>query len=408
MSPLQDTDPLFDPFSPDFAQDPYPTYKRLREEDPIHWSPLGFWILTRFEDIEFIQRDRRFGQDIQHLLTRKYPNDPNIMDEPSSKTLAELIIMKEPPDHTRIRKLLVKAFNTRAVNAMRQQIQRVIDELLDRLVPKGQMEFVGDFAFLLPALVICDWLGMPDEGREFFFKGVRPPTALLNPMPLDRAGLDAANADVLYTQQYIRGVCDLRRKEPRDDLLTALIQAEEEGEKLSEAELINNAGFLFFAGHETTKNLLANGLLSLHRYPEQLERLKADRSLLKNAIEEMLRFEAPSQMSSPRVALEDASIQGVEIRKGDLILAMQGAANRDPALFENPDQFDITRRDVKHLSFGGGIHFCLGAHLARAEAELAFDALLDRLPDLAVDDPQKAVWRPSFNHRSLTRLDIHW
>ena len=408
MNAPQPTDPLFDPFSPGFAQDPYPTYKRLREEDPIHWSPLGFWMITRFEDVDFVLRDKRFGQDIQHLLSRKYPDQPNILDEPSSRTLANLIVMKEPPDHTRIRKLFVHAFNFREVKAMRDTIQGVIDELIDHLIPQRKMDFVKDFAFRLPAIVICDWLGMPEEGREFFFGGVRPPTALLNPLPLDREGMDAANKDVLYTREYIKAVADLRRKEPRDDLLTALVEAEEDQEKLTEDELIDNAGFLFFAGHETTKNLIANGLLSLHRYPEQLALLKSDPSLVKNAVEEFLRFEAPSQMSSPRVALEDTSIQDVTIRKNDLVLTMQGAANHDPEVYDHPDELDITRKDIKHLSFGGGIHFCLGAHLARMEAELAFQSLLERLPDLAVDDPDGAVWRPSFNHRGLTRLDVHW
>ena len=401
-------DPLFDPFSPEYAQDPYPTYRRLREEDPIHWSPLGFWVLTRFEDVDFVLRDRRFGQDLPHLLTNKYPDRPDILDEASSRTLANLIIMKEPPDHTRIRKLFVHAFNLREVKAMRQGIQGVIDDLLEGLVDKGGMDFVREFAFLLPARVICDWLGFPEEGRDHFFSGLRPPTALLNPLPLDRKGIDEANADILYVREYIKGICDLRRKDPQDDLITALVEAEEDDERLSEDEIIDNAGFLFFAGHETTKNLLANGLLSLHRYPAQLEILKADRSLMKNAVEEFLRFEAPSQMSSARIALEDSSIRDVPIRKGDLVLTIQGAANRDPEVFERPDELDITRRDIKHLSFGGGMHFCLGAHLARLEAEMAFEALLDRLPDLAVDDPEGVTWRPSFNHRSLTRLDVHW
>jgi hypothetical protein len=401
-------DPLFNPFDPDFAQNPYPTYQRLREEDPVHWSPLGFWMVTRFEDVDRVLRDKRFGQDIEHLLTSKYPDQPGILDEPGSKTLANLIVMKEPPDHTRIRNLIVKAFNFREVKAMQESIQGVIDELIDHLEPQGKMDFVKDFAFRLPAIVICDWLGMPEEGREYFFSGVRPPTLLLNPLPIDREAMDAANEDVLYTRKYIKDVADLRRKEPRDDLLTALIEAEEDQGKLTEDELIDNAGFLFFAGHETTKNLIANGMLSLHRFPDQLALLKSDPSLVKNAVEEFLRFEAPSQMSSPRIALEDTVIGNQAIKKGELVLTMQGAANHDPELYDRPDELDITRENIKHLSFGGGIHFCLGAHLARMEAQLAFETLLERLPNLKVDNPQGAVWRPSFNHRGLTRLDVHW
>ena len=407
MNTSHPVDPLFDPFSPDYAQDPYPTYRRLREEDPIHWSPLGFWVLTRFEDVDYVLRDKRFGQDLTHLLTRKYPDTPGILDEASSRTLANLIIMKEPPDHTRIRKLFVHAFNLREVKAMRDSIQLVIDDILDRLQGRNTMDFVSEFAFLLPARVICDWLGFPEEGRDRFFGGLRPPTGLLNPLPLDRKAIDAANEDVLYVRQYVKEICDLRRKEPRDDLITALVQAEEDDERLTEDEVIDNAGFLFFAGHETTKNLLANGLLSLHRYPEQLQKLRADPSLTKNAVEEFLRFEAPSQMSSPRVALEDTAIRDIPIRKGDLVLTIQGAANRDPEIFDHPDELDIARPDIKYLSFGGGMHFCLGAHLARTEAEMAFISLLERLPNLKVDDPNNVIWRPSFNHRSLTRLDVH-
>jgi len=408
MSEKSKMDPLFNPFDPEFAQDPYPTYKRLREQDPVHWSPMGFWMVTRFEDVDFVLRSKVFGQDIEHLLTTKYPDQPEILNEAGSKTLSNLIVMKEPPDHTRIRNLIVKAFNFREVKAMQKSIQKVIDDMIDQLEPLGKMDFVKDFAFKLPAIVICDWLGMPEEGREYFFSGVRPPTLLLNPLPIDREALDAANKDVLYTRKYIKDVADLRRKEPRDDLLTALIEAEEEHGKLTEDELIDNAGFLFFAGHETTKNLIANGMLSLHRYPDQLELLKSDPSLMKNAVEEFLRFEAPSQMSSPRIALEDTAIGEQPIRKGELVLTMQGAANRDPDRYNRPDELDITRETPKHLSFGGGIHFCLGAHLARLEAQLAFETLFKRIPDLRVDDPTRAVWRPSFNHRGLTRLDVHW
>ena len=401
-------DPLFDPFAAEYVQNPYPTYRRLREEDPIHWSPLGFWVLTRFADVDSVLRDRHFGQDLPHLLQRKYPDNPEILDELGSRTLANLIIMKEPPDHTRIRKLFVHAFNLREVKAMRDSIQRVIDDILDRIEGRGAMDFVSDFAFELPARVICDWLGFPEEGRERFFGDLRPPTGLLNPLPLDRAAINAANEDVEYVRTYVKEICDRRRVEPRDDLITALVQAEVEDERLTEDELIDNAGFLFFAGHETTKNLLANGLLSLHRFPEQLELLKADPSLTPNAVEEFLRFEAPSQMSSPRVALEDTSIDGTAIKKGDLVLTIQGAANRDPAMHERPDELDITRPDIKHLSFGGGMHFCLGAHLARTEAEMAFRSLMARFPNLSVDAAQDITWRPSFNHRSLERLNVRW
>ncbi len=400
--------PLFDPLSSAYVQDPYPTYRRLREQAPIHWSPLGFWVVTRFEDVRAVLRDERFGQDLAYLLRRKYPDCPGILDEPCSRSLANLIIMKDPPDHTRIRDLFVHAFNFREVQAMRDSIQGVIDDLIDRLIDRREMDFVSEFAFALPARVICDWLGFPEDGRERFFSDLRPPTGLLNPLPLDGAAIEAANEDILYVRRYVKAICDSRRENPCDDLITALVKAEEADPCLTEAELIDNIGFLFFAGHETTKNLLANGLLSLHRYPDQLAKLKADRSLMKNAIEEFLRFEAPSQMSSPRIALEDALVGGVLIKKGDLVLTVQGAANRDPEVHCEPDVLDIARADIKQLSFGGGGHFCLGAQLARTEAELAFASLFDRLPGLTVSDPVNVTWHPSFNHRSLKRLPVRW
>jgi hypothetical protein len=319
------------------------------------------------------------------------------------------MLSRDPPDHTRLRGLVVKAFTAPRVEGMRTRIQRIVDESLDRVAGRGQMDLVADYAFRLPVVVICDMLGIPEEDREVFFVRERTAGRLLDPVPLTRAEIDAANASHLASVAYFQRLFDLRRREPADDLTTQLVQAEEHGNQLSNEELVANIILLFGAGHETTVNLIGNGLLALHRNPDQLALLKTRPELIGNAVEEFLRYDSSVQLAG-RVALEDIDdVGGKKIFKGEPVLCLLGSANRDPAAYPNrPDSLDITRPNIRPHSFGGGIHFCLGAQLARIEAEVAISTLLWRLPDLRLDDAVHPEWRPTFVLRGLMRLPARW
>jgi hypothetical protein len=271
------------------------------------------------------------------------------------------------------------------------------------------MDLIEDFAFRLPVTIICDMLGIPEEHREAFYTSSRDGGRLLDPVPLTKAEIEQANAGNLMAQMYFQQLFELRRKNPGDDLTTQLVQAEEDGSKLSNEELTANIILLFGAGHETTVNLIGNGLLALHRNPDQLALLKANPELITNAIEEFLRYDSSVQLTG-RVALEDIDdLGGKKIPKGESVLCLLGSANRDPAVYpDRPDRLDITRPKIRPLSFGGGIHLCLGAQLARIEAEVAISTLLRRLPDLKLDNAENPEWRPTFVLRGLRNLPASW
>ena len=400
------TQPLFNPLSPEFIRDPYPHYERLRTTDPMHQSPLGM-VASRHAEASLVLRDKRFGKDFAERTIRRY--GPKSMEEPVFRSMSHWMLQKDPPDHARLRGLVVKAFTARRVEDMRPRIQQVVDQTLDRIIPQGRMDLIEDFAFRLPVTIICDMLGIPEEQRELFYNGSRDGGRLLDPVPLSPEEIAKGNAGNQMAAMYFQQLFDLRRKQPGDDLITQLVQAEEDGSKLSNEELTANIILLFGAGHETTVNLIGNGLLALHRNPDQLALLKANPGLITNAIEEFLRYDSSVQLTG-RVALEDIEdLGGKRIPKGDSVLCLLGSANRDPAVYpDRPDQLDITRPNVKPLSFGGGIHFCLGAQLARIEAEVAIATLLRRLPELRLDDAENPEWRPTFVLRGLKRLPASW
>ncbi|MEY9879131.1 cytochrome P450 [Bradyrhizobium sp. USDA 329] len=398
--------PLFNPLSPDFIRDPYPHYDRLRTLDPIHVTPFGQFVTSRHADVSLVMRDKRFGKDFVERTTRRY--GPEIMNEPVFRSMSYWMLQADPPDHTRLRGLVVKAFTARRVEDMRPRIQQIVDEAIDAVIERGHMDLIEDFAFRLPVTIICDMLGIPEEHREVFYKSSRDGGRLLDPVPLSAEEIKQGNAGNLMAQMYFQQLFELRRRNPGDDLITQLVQAEEDGNKLTNEELTANIILLFGAGHETTVNLIGNGLLALHRNPDQLALLKARPELMEGAIEEFLRYDSSVQMTG-RVALEDVDLGGVKIPKGESVLCLLGSANRDPAVYpDRPDRLDVTRQNVKPLSFGGGIHFCLGAQLARIEAEIAIATLLRRLPDLRIDDVENPEWRPTFVLRGLKRLLASW
>jgi cytochrome P450 len=401
------TDPLFDPLSPDFIRDPYPFYERLRTTDPVHLTQHGNFLASRHAEASLVLRDKRFGKDFVERTVRRY--GPKIMEEPIFRSMSHWMLQQDPPDHTRLRGLVVKAFTARRVEDMRQRIQEVVDQTIDVVIDHGHMDLIEDFAFRLPVTIICDMLGIPEDHREAFYKGSRDGGRILEPVPMTPEEIAQANAGNAMAKMYFEQLFELRRREPGNDLTTQLVHAEEDGNKLTNEELTANIILLFGAGHETTVNLIGNGLLALHRNPDQLALLKSNPSLITNAIEEFLRYDSSVQLTG-RVALEEIDdLGGRTIPKGETVLCLLGSANRDPAAYpDRPDRLDITRPNVRPLSFGGGIHHCLGAQLARIEAEIAISTLLRRLPELRLEDADNPEWRPTFVLRGLKRLPASW
>jgi cytochrome P450 len=407
QSGAQPSEPLFNPLSPEFIRNPYPHYERLRNTDPMHVNAHGAFVASRHAEVSLVMRDKRFGKDYVERTIRRY--GPKIMDEPMFRSMSHWMLQQDPPDHTRLRGLVVKAFTARRIEDMRPRIQEVVDQAIDAVFGKGHMDLIEDFAFRLPVTIICDMLGIPEEHREVFYNGSRNGGRILDPVPLSPEEITQANAVDAMTKMYFEPLFEMRRRNPGNDLITQLIQAEEAGDKLSNAEMTANIVLLFGAGHETTVNLIGNGLLALYRNPDQLALLKANPSLMTGAIEEFLRYDSSVQMTG-RVALEDIEdLGGKAIPKGESVLCLLGSANRDGTVYpDRPDQLDITRSNVRPLSFGGGIHFCLGAQLARLEAEVAIATLLRRLPELKLDDAENPEWRPTFVLRGLKQLPASW
>src|ERR1700722_12381998 len=397
----------FNPRDPAFIANPYPAYHELRATTPVWRSPFGRSFLTRYEDCSLLMRDRRLGKGYTEpaALIRRF--GPTAMDEPAVLELSRMMLMRDPPDHTRLRGLVTKVFTARRIEDMRPRIQALTENLLDKAMDGGAMDAIRDLAFPLPVLVICDLLGIPEADRARFVTATASGAALLNPVPPTREELDRANESTQTSAAYFEPLFELRRREPRDDLLTLLVRAEEAGDRLTTEELRANVTLLFAAGHETTVNLIGNGIFALLREPAQWRALRDNPALIPNAIEEILRFESPVQ-SVARTVAEAIEFGGVAFDKGELIVALLGAANRDPAMFPDPDRLDVTRERLKPLSFGGGIHFCIGAQLARIEAEVVFSTLLRRMPELTLAAPETPSWRQSFTLRGLTELPVTW
>ena len=389
----------FNPMDPEFIADPYPTYHRLRAEDPVHHSPLGFWVLTRYEDVVAALRDPRLVKEpIAAFVAARFGA--------AMPAMGLSMLDRDPPDHTRLRGLVNKAFTPRVVEALRPHIQKIVDGLLARVEGAGTMDLIEEFAYPLPVTVICQMLGVPVEDRERFKQWgldiARGLDAILLPPDSDVARRSAAARRALA--EYFRALIAERRAAPRGDMLSDLIAAEEAGDKLSEDELLATCILLLVAGHETTVNLIGNGTLALLRHPDQLRRLRENPGLIAGAVEELLRYDGPVQRTA-RIPSADVTFDGLTIGKGEMVMPFIGAADRDPAQFPDPDRLDITRTDNRHIAFGWGIHFCLGAPLARVEGQIAIGTLVQRLPKLALatDRPE---YRQSLTLRGLTTLPV--
>jgi len=395
---------IFNPFDPVTRADPYPVYRRLREEDPVHRSPLGIWILSRYADIEPRLRDPRFSNDIRNANSLPLAAAEGV--EERLERRSKVMLFVDPPDHTRLRGLVNKAFTPRTVETLRPRAQEIVDDLLGRVEGEGGMDLIADLAYPLPVIVIAEMLGVPPEDRDVFHKWSTDLARSLDPLlPEDVMVTIEQSADE-FTEYFAKLIAE-RRANPGDDLLSALVAAEQAGDRLSEEELVSTCILLLVAGHETTMNLIGNGMLALLRQPDQLERLRADPSLVPNAVEELLRYDGTVQLTG-RTAKEPIDIAGRTVEAGEICIMLLGSANRDPDRFEDPERVDVGRADIKHLAFGGGAHYCLGAPLARVEAQIAFTELLRRLPAslrLATDQPE---WRDNIVLRGLKSLPLVW
>ena len=381
----------FNPLSPEFRLNPYPTYDMLRQHAPIFfWEQWQFYFLSQYDDCTVLLRDNRLGQGI---TSEEWAPE-------SQKDLVRLqkdwMLMKDPPDHTRLRGLVFKAFTPRMVEQLRDMIQAVTNRLLDKVQDKGEMDLIADLAYPLPVTVIAEMLGIPRQDQDQFHDWSN---ALARSLDLtdDPAVYDEASKAAAVFTEYLAHLADKRRRQPQDDLLSALVAVEEEGERLTANELYATASLLFVAGHETTINLIGNGTLALLRHPDQLALLQENEGLMKTAVEEFLRYDSPVQMTS-RLVLEEINYKGHTFPPNTQVAFLLAAANHDPQRFATPHQLDITRQKNQHLSFGGGIHYCLGAPLARLEGEIAFTTLLRRMPHFKL-----AVETPEFNDNYLLR-----
>jgi cytochrome P450 len=391
--------------SPEFKANPFPLLARLRAEQPLCRITLPdktpVWLVTRYEDVKTLLTDERFAKSRYNALTpeqlRKQPWVPP-MFRPLESTMVDL----DPPDHTRLRQFVYKAFTPRLIEQMRERVQTLANELLDAVTRKAEMDLIREYALPLPMTIITEILGVPTQDRDKFHKWSKVIVAV-----------DQFNANwrvipaIWMFNRYLRRFFKVRRADLRDDLVSALIQGEEAGDRLSEDELLAMVFLLLVAGHETTVNLIASGTLELLRHHDQMEKLRRDPTLIKSAVEELLRYTAPVFNSTERYAREDVTIQGVTISRGEMTLGVIGSANRDETVFENPDILDIEREPNKHLSFGHGIHYCLGAALARLEAQIAISTLLERMPKLQLKGPPESLrWRRSLILRGLAALPV--
>jgi cytochrome P450 len=394
--------------TPEFRENPYQFFSVLREHDPVHHTPFGVYLISRHADAATIVRDPRLSNNQRN--SELYESFVRAGGEPEG-AMAEMndvvMLFLDPPDHTRLRSLVSKAFTPKMVERLRARIQRIVDERLDAVVARGdgRMDVVTDLAYPLPVVIICELLGVPPEDHATFQAWSSELAASIDPDPLitpeQRVRINAAGEAFL---EYFAELIERRRRSLGEDLLSALIEAEEGGDRLSEEELLGTALFLLIAGHETTVNLIGNGALALLRNRDQLERLRDNPTLDHHAVEELLRFDSPVQLTQ-RITLDEYQVGDVTIPKGQNLVPLLGAANHDPAEFAEPDRLDLGRENAnRHLAFGGGHHFCLGAALARLEGEVAIPSLVRRFPNLELaGSPER---RDTFTLRGLTHLPV--
>lgn len=401
----------FDPSLPELITDPYPIFAQIREGDPFHWSKLGYWVVSRYDHVRDVLMNRKdFGTgDFSENLKLFYGPDFDVLANSGYRWLSEVFIAQDPPQHTRIRGLVTGSLTAKRVRALEPRIREICQELTDAFIADKHAELMNQFAYRLPVMVICELMGIDYHTPRMaeLIAAIPEAFVVFEARKLTEQELATANRRIDELEAFFLAEFEDRLANPRDDLLTALAQTGEAPDGLSVHEATTVAIALFGAGFETTANIIGNGLYLLHRHPEQWERLVADPvGLAASTNEEALRYES-SLVATYRTALNDTTIAGHPVAAGQRVLALVGAANRDGRKFAEPERFDIARGAADHMSFGGGIHFCVGAELARIEGRIAFEHLATVLPGLKVD-LDTATWRDNFLFRGLSRLGAHW
>ena len=394
---------LYHLLDPEVLANPYPLYHRLRTEDPVHWDPfLHAWVVTGYANVVHV---------LYHFSARRTPTPEQLSAmglaalNPIAQVMVRQMLFLDPPDHARLRALASAAFTPRRVERLRSHIQEIMNGLLDVLVPRGQTDLIADFASPAPAIVTAEMLGVPVEDHEQLKDWSADFAEMLGNFQHNPDRFPKVLRSVQEMCSYFRSAMQEQRLHPRGGLVSAMMEAEVDGARLTEDEIIANLIVTMVGGQETTTNLIGNGLLTLLRNPAEMERLRADSSLIPSAVEELLRYESPSQHTA-RLAPADIEMGGKKIRERQAVIAVMGAANRDPERFPDPDRLDIARQDNRHLAFGWAAHFCFGAALARLEGQIAFEAILGRLPNLTLDPTPPLVWRDNLGLRGLNALPL--
>ena len=396
---------LYHLLDPDVLANPYPLYHKLRNEAPVHWDPfLHAWVVTRYADVVRV---------LHHFSANRTPTPEQLSAmglsalNPIAQVMVRQMLFLDPPNHTRLRALASAAFTVRRVESLRSHIQEIMDGLLDKVLPHGHMDLIADFASPAPAIVTAELLGVPVADHDQLKTWSADFAEMLGNFQHNPDRFPRILRSVEDMTSYFRSAMQEQRIHPRDGLVSAMMAADVDGAKLTEDEIIANLIVTMVGGQETTTNLIGNGVLTLLRNPEAMDRLRADSSLIPSALEELLRYESPSQHTA-RLAPDDVELGGKQIRKRQAVIAVMGAANRDPERFPEPDRLDIERPDNRHVAFGWAAHFCFGAHLARLEGQIAIATLLRRLPNLALDSVAPLVWRDNLGLRGLTALPLRF
>lgn len=394
---------LYRLLDPEVLANPYPLYQQFRSEDPVHWDPfLHAWVVTRYADVVHV---------LHHFSADRTPTPEHLSTmglaalNPIARVMVRQMLFLDPPDHTRLRALASAAFTPRRVERLRSHIQEIMDGLIDAVIPKGHMDVIADFASPAPAIVTAEMLGVPVEDHQQLKEWSADFAEMLGNFQHNPDRFPRVLRSVENLCSYFRSAMKQQRLHPREGLVSAMMEAKVEGAELTEEEIIANLIVTMVGGQETTTNLIGNGALSLLRNPAEMERLRSNSSLIPSAVEELLRYESPSQHTA-RLAQADVELGGKQIRKRQAVIAVMGAANRDPERFGDPDRLDLSRSDNRHLAFGWAAHFCFGAALARMEGQIAFETILRRLPGLTLDTSIPLIWRHNLGLRGLTGLPV--
>ena len=394
---------LYHLLDPETLANPYPLYRRLREEDPVHWDPfLHAWVVTRYTEVIDV---------LLHYSADRTPTPEQLsaMDlsalNPIARVMVRQMLFMDPPDHTRLRALASAAFTPRRVEQLRSHIQEIMNGLLDQVMAAGRMDVIADFAAPAPAIVTAEMLGVPIEDHDKLKDWSADFAEMLGNFQHNPDRFPRVLKSVESMCSYFHAAMEEQRVNPKDGMIHAMMVAEVDGAKLTEEEIIANLIVTMVGGQETTTNLIGNGILTLLRHPAEMERLRSNPGLIPSAVEELLRYESPSQHTA-RLAPADTQLGGKEIKKRQAVIAVMGAANRDPERFPDPDRLDLERKDNRHVAFGWAAHFCFGAALARLEGQIAFETILRRMPNLALDSTAPLVWRPNLGLRGLTALAV--